>query len=133
MRASSKASKPHSYGESLSAPGRFGPSSDPIASRASARIVETPRNIRIGRYSERLIVRLETSARADPETNSALVARYGYFSVLVPEGGLEPPRLSALPPQGSASTNSATRARFVSRRILPFLVRLRCVVVDRRR
>src|SRR5690606_18400345 len=29
---------------------------------------------------------------------------------LVPKGGLEPPRLSSLPPQGSASTNSATWA-----------------------
>ena len=30
---------------------------------------------------------------------------------VVPKGGLEPPRLTALPPQGSASTNSATWAR----------------------
>src|SRR5688572_18248276 len=29
---------------------------------------------------------------------------------MVPKGGLEPPRLTALPPQGSASTNSATWA-----------------------
>ena len=34
----------------------------------------------------------------------------GFDWCLVPKGGLEPPRLSSLPPQGSASTNSATWA-----------------------
>src|SRR5690349_18617602 len=37
-------------------------------------------------------------------------AQGGLICVLVPKGGLEPPRLTALPPQGSASTNSATWA-----------------------
>src|SRR3990167_1943157 len=31
----------------------------------------------------------------------------GFFVCLVPKGGLEPPRPKSLPPQGSASTNSA--------------------------
>src|SRR6476659_3519920 len=33
---------------------------------------------------------------------------------MVPKGGLEPPRLASLPPQGSASTNSATWAKTCS-------------------
>lgn len=33
-----------------------------------------------------------------------------FFCDAVPEGGLEPPCLAALPPQGSKSTNFSTRA-----------------------
>src|SRR5690349_13002863 len=45
-------------------------------------------------------------------------AHESFAPMLVPKGGLEPPRLSALPPQGSASTNSATWAG-----VLPVLLR----------
>src|SRR5690606_379851 len=37
---------------------------------------------------------------------------------MVPKGGLEPPRPKPLPPQGSASTNSATWANLSPRRPL---------------
>ena len=55
-------------------------------------------------------------ARSLPARKSRLAAACSSIGMryrpllLVPKGGLEPPRLSALPPQGSASTNSATWA-----------------------
>src|SRR3546814_18270006 len=64
-------------------------------------------NRRTGRYSP--------STRTLSATQSARVGRCSQGDansayVLVPKGGLEPPRPKPLPPQGSASTNSATSA-----------------------
>src|SRR5687768_547164 len=51
MRASSNASKPHSYGESFSRVGRWGPSTLPTTSKATPIPPATIRNSRVGRYS----------------------------------------------------------------------------------
>src|SRR4249919_3472609 len=51
MRASSKAAKPHSYGDSFSALGRLGPSTLPTTISAMPIPVATIRNSRVGRYS----------------------------------------------------------------------------------
>src|SRR5690348_10882394 len=53
--------------------------------------------------------RLERYASIDfhPDRKEKARVDAGFGRILlVPKGGLEPPRLSALPPQGSASTNS---------------------------
>src|SRR2546426_3861507 len=55
MRASSKASKPHSYGESFSGSGRFGPSSFPSTIGATPTPMPTRMNSRIGKYSASIV------------------------------------------------------------------------------
>src|SRR5690554_1316988 len=51
MRASSNASKPDSYADSLAALGRLGPRTQPISSRAIPIPTATIRNSRVGKYS----------------------------------------------------------------------------------
>src|SRR5258706_13189901 len=85
MRASSNASKPHSYGESFSGSGRFGASSLPRTIGAMPTPSPTRMNSRIGKYS----------ASID----------------LVPTSRLELLRLFRPPaPQAGVSTNFTTSA-----------------------
>ena len=62
-----------------------------------------------------LLIKRVCSALLETPTSLFLLKTMNLLMVLVRmrlvrERGLEPPRLAALPPQGSASTNSATRA-----------------------
>src|ERR1044071_1234694 len=85
MRASSNASKPHSYGESFSGSGRDGPSSLPSTMGAAPIATATAMNSRIGKYSASM--------------------------VLVPTSRLELLRLFRPPaPQAGVSTNFTTWA-----------------------
>src|SRR5690606_25704611 len=83
---------------------------------------ETTKNSRTGKYSASTHTSAPTahqrsrrrSRRDDGKEDSANrpgVSRDGALNRVVPKRGLEPPRVSPLPPQGSASTNSATWAR----------------------
>jgi hypothetical protein len=51
----------------------------------------------------------DTGSRLNVPTTRAS-GRHGILQFLVRSEGLEPPRFYSLPPQGSASTNSATSA-----------------------
>src|SRR3569623_3852569 len=80
---------------------------EPTASSPRPRPVATTRNSRIGQYSastKRPPHRLTVPQRPRPLQSTRSE------QMLVPKRGLEPPRLASLPPQGSASTNSATWA-----------------------
>src|SRR4051812_48045518 len=88
MRASSNASKPHSYGESFAASGWLGPSSLPAKGSPTPTPKPTRMKRRIGKYSASMEV------------------------VLVPTSRLELLRLfRPLAPQASVSTNFTTWAR----------------------
>src|SRR5690606_7082336 len=63
MRASSNASKPHSYADSFSLVGRLGPRRLPITSNAAPIPVATIRNSRVGRYSASTLVVLFVTGR----------------------------------------------------------------------
>src|SRR5436190_14672494 len=102
MRASSNASNPHSYGDSFSASGRFGPRSFPSTTGATPTARPTSRNSRIGKYSASIGVRSFPSV--------ALANR------LVPTSRLELLRLiRPLAPQASVSTNFTTWAQSSAR------------------
>src|SRR5258707_2090267 len=55
-----------------------------------------------------MATRADAGLGGDPrQQKSPLAQALSAYSDLVPKGGLEPPRPKSLPPQGSASTNSA--------------------------
>ncbi len=122
MRASSKASKPHSYGDSFSRSGRRGPRNRPTSISVMPIPVATIRNSRDGNIRPAQRFSLASAAApagawhggVDGNLPGALRARRTRLLTMVPKRGLEPLRPKSLPPQGSASTNSATWATITS-------------------
>src|SRR5579859_254084 len=109
MRASSNASKPHSYGEFFSESGRCTPSTAPSPIGATPTARPTRMNSRIGKYSLNILL-----GNRLPVTH--LVARApdgsGFRVLLVPTSRLELLRLfRPLAPQASVSTNFTTWAK----------------------